>query len=674
MLTSIEKIIFIILAMSCFICSYYTFKKMFSVISLGGGKLEWVKIAKNWRVGLGAFISQKTLFKTRPVIGFIHALVAWGFSLYLLVNLMDVLYGFIPNFKFFPNHFIGDIYRFFVDIFTVLVLIGIIYFIVRRFIQKDKRLIINEPVLLSNSAVEGMRFDSMIVGSFITVHVGSRFLSASFEIAGNHSDWSQPAANLVAKMWSGLNPETIIFMEHVTWWLALGLILMFLPYFPYSKHAHLFMGPINIMAATNRKSMAALEKIDFEDEDIEQYGAAQIQHLPQTQLLDGYACIQCNRCQDACPAYETGKELSPSAMEINKRYFFNENLDTLASGQSVDSALTNWMLTEEAAWSCTTCGYCVEVCPVGNEPMVDILIARQDLVMMESKFPKDAMETFEKMENYGNPWGLSPQDREIWMEGHDVPLIRDKKQVDILYWAGCSGAYDARGKEISQSVVDIFNKADIDYACLGNEEMCTGDSARRIGNEYLFQTMAEQNKETLEKYEFKKIVTQCPHCFTTLKNDYAELGIELDVVHHSQFIDELIEENKISPQPWVDDDVTFHDPCYLGRHNNEYDAPRSVLQSVLRDGEIKEMELSKSNSFCCGAGGGNMWYEIKTGDRINQNRVKQAVDTKSKTVAAACNFCNIMLEDGVKTTQNEENILVLDIAEMVSKGLTEKTM
>ena len=660
--------------MSCFICSYYTFKKMFSVISLGGGKLEWVKIAKNWRVGLGAFISQKTLFKTRPVIGFIHALVAWGFSLYLLVNLMDVLYGFIPNFKFFPNHFIGDIYRFFVDIFTVLVLIGIIYFIVRRFIQKDKRLIINEPVLLSNSAVEGMRFDSMIVGSFITVHVGSRFLSASFEIAGNHSDWSQPAANLVAKMWSGLNPETIIFMEHVTWWLALGLILMFLPYFPYSKHAHLFMGPINIMAATNRKSMAALEKIDFEDEDIEQYGAAQIQHLPQTQLLDGYACIQCNRCQDACPAYETGKELSPSAMEINKRYFFNENLDTLASGQSVDSALTNWMLTEEAAWSCTTCGYCVEVCPVGNEPMVDILRARQDLVMMESKFPKDAMETFEKMENYGNPWGLSPQDREIWMEGHDVPLIRDKKQVDILYWAGCSGAYDARGKEISQSVVDIFNKADIDYACLGNEEMCTGDSARRIGNEYLFQTMAEQNKETLEKYEFKKIVTQCPHCFTTLKNDYAELGIELDVVHHSQFIDELIEENKISPQPWVDDDVTFHDPCYLGRHNNEYNAPRSVLQSVLRDGEIKEMELSKSNSFCCGAGGGNMWYEIKTGDRINQNRVKQAVDTKSKTVAAACNFCNIMLEDGVKTTQNEENIRVLDIAEMVSKGLTEKTM
>ena len=273
----------------------------------------------------------------------------------------------------------------------------------------------------------------------------------------------------------------------------------------------------------------------------------------------------------------TGKELSPSAIEINKRYFLNENSDTLAKNGYVDKALTDWMLTEEAAWSCTTCGYCVEVCPVGNEPMVDILRARQDLVMMESKFPEEAMETFEKMENYGNPWGLSPQDREVWMDGYNVPLMREKKKVDVLYWAGCSGAYDNRGKEISQSVANILNKAEIDYGCLGNEEMCTGDSARRIGNEYLFQTMAEQNRETFDKYEFKKIVTQCPHCFSTLKNDYAEMGIDLDVVHHSQFIDELIQENKIEPQPWVDEDVTFHDPCYLGRHNNEYDASQKCI-------------------------------------------------------------------------------------------------
>ena len=649
--------------------SYITFKKMFKVILAGTNPIIWTDVIKNWNAGLIAFISQKTLFKTRPVVGFIHALVAWGFTLYLLVNIIDVLYGFIPNFKFLPNSITGDIYRLFVDTFSILVLLGVFYFLARRFIIQEDRLTIKDPVLLSDRAKAGMKFDSFIVGAFIIVHIGSRFLSASFEIAIHGTDWSQPAANTVATLWSTLSPNTLTIAEHVTWWLALGLILLFLPYFPYSKHAHLFMGPLNIMASEKRRSMAAIETIDFEDEELDQFGAAQIQHLPQTQLLDGYACIQCSRCQDACPAYETGKELSPSALEINKRYFINDNISTIANGESIDKALTDWMLTEEAAWSCTTCGYCVEVCPVGNEPMIDILRARQNLVMMESNFPQDAMETFEKMENYGNPWGLSPQDRENWMDGLDVPLMREKKNTDVLYWAGCSGAYDSRGREISQSVAKILNEAKVDYACLGNEETCTGDSARRIGNEYLFQTMAEQNKETFEQYNFKKIVTQCPHCFTTLKNDYAEMGIELDVVHHSQYIDELINEKKIEPKPYLDEDITFHDPCYLGRHNGEYDAPRKVLQSVLKEGSIKEMEQSKSDSFCCGAGGGNMWYEIKTGERINQHRVNQAVDTEAKTIAAACNFCNIMLEDGVKTTGNEENIRVVDIAEMVSKGL-----
>ena len=657
------------MAFGSFGASYVTFGKMFKVIMSGTIPIIWKDVFKNWKAGFAVFFTQNTLFKTRPFIGFVHALVAWGFTLYLVVNIVDVLYGFIPNFKFLPDSIIGDIYRLFVDTFSVLVLVGVLYLLVRRFIIKDDRLLTKDPVMLSDKAQKGMLIDSLLVGAFIIIHIGSRFLSASFEIAIHGPDRSQPAANFMASFWSNMPMETLHLSEHITWWLALGLILAFLPYFPFSKHAHLFMGPLNIMAAVDRRSMAAIETIDFENEELEQFGASNIQHLPQTQLLDGYACIQCSRCQDACPAYETGKELSPSAMEINKRYFLNENVNSLANGESIDKALTEWMLTEEAAWSCTTCGYCVEVCPVGNEPMIDILRARQDLVMMESKFPKDAMETFEKMENYGNPWGLSPQDRENWMEGFDVPLMREKKNADVLYWAGCSGAYDSRGRDISQSVANIMNEAGVDYACLGNEETCTGDSARRIGNEYLFQTMAEQNKETFDQYNFKKIVTQCPHCFTTLKNDYAEMGIELDVVHHSQFIDELINEKKIQPKPYIDEDITFHDPCYLGRHNNEYDAPRNVLQSVLKEGKIKEMEQSKSESFCCGAGGGNMWYEIKTGDRINQNRVGQAVDTNAKTIAAACNFCNIMLEDGVKTTGNEENIKVIDIAEMVSKSL-----
>ena len=670
MLTDIEKIIFILFAIIAIGLSYTTFNKMFKAISVGSQQIDWKRVLLNFPKGIEVFISQRTLFKTRPVIGFIHALVAWGFTLYLVVNIVDVLYGFIPGFHFFPNYFIGKVYRLFVDIFTVLVLLGVVYFLVRRFIFKDNRLVINEPVMLNDLAKKGMRNDSLIVGLFIFLHVGSRLLAASFEIARNGSDTFQPAATTIALLWSDFSQESIIISEHIFWWIALGLILGFLPYFPFTKHAHLFMGPLNYMAKTERTSMAALEAIDFEDDSIDQFGAGQLGHLPQSQILDAYACIQCSRCQDACPAYETGKELSPSALEINKRYFLNSHLDEFINGSIPDAAITDILLTDEAAWSCTTCGYCVEVCPVGNEPMLDILRARQDLVMMESKFPQEAMETFDKIENYGNPWGLSPQEREVWMEGKEVPLMREKKEAEVLYWAGCAGAYDNRGKEISQAVVDVLNEAKVDFASLGNEETCTGDSARRIGNEYLFQTMAEKNLETFGKYKFKKIVTQCPHCFTTLKNDYSELGADLEVVHHSQFIGELVSEGKISPKAWLDEDVTYHDACYLGRHNDEYDAPRDVIQSIMKNGSLVEMEKSREESFCCGAGGGNMWYEIKTGERINHNRFKQAADTGATTVATSCNFCNIMMEDGMKVTGNDDKMKVMDIAELVSKSLS----
>ena len=669
MLTDIEKIIFTLLALTAVGISYTTFNKMFKAIGVGSQQIDWKRALLNFPKGLEVFISQRTMFKTRPIIGFIHAIVAWGFTLYLVVNVVDVLYGFIPGCHFFPIYLIGKAYRLFVDIFTVLVLLGVVYFLVRRFIFKDYRLIINEPVMLNDKAKKGMKNDSLIVGLFILLHVGSRLLAASFEIARNGSDTFQPAATTIALLWSDLSQESVIISEHIFWWIALGLILGFLPYFPFTKHAHLFMGPLNYMVKTERTSMATLEAIDFEDDSIDQFGAGQLGHLPQSQILDAYACIQCSRCQDACPAYETGKELSPSALEINKRYFLNSHLDEFINGSIPDAAITDILLTDEAAWSCTTCGYCVEVCPVGNEPMLDILRARQDLVMMESKFPQEAIETFDKIENYGNPWGLSPQEREVWMEGKDVPLMREKKEAEVLYWAGCAGAYDNRGKEISQAVVDVLNEAKVDFASLGNEETCTGDSARRIGNEYLFQTMAEKNLETFGKYKFKKIVTQCPHCFTTLKNDYSELGADLQVVHHSQFIGELVSEGKISPKAWLDEDVTYHDACYLGRHNDEYDAPRDVIQSIMKNGSLVEMEKSREESFCCGAGGGNMWYEIKTGERINHNRFKQAADTGATTVATSCNFCNIMMEDGMKVTGNDDKMKVMDIAELVSKSL-----
>lgn len=670
MLSNLERLIFIILAITSLGLAWVTFGRMFKAIGRGSDPINWKKVIKNWPKGLAVFISQKTLFKTRPVIGMIHAGVAWGFTLYLLVNVIDVMYGMIPGFHFFPHSFIGNIYRFFVDIFSVIVLLGVVLFVVRRFITKDQKLIINEPVLLSDAAKKGIKMDSLIVGVFIILHVGFRFIGASFEVAINGQDWSQPAATLLSYSWSGLSAQSLIFGEHLGWWMALGLILGFMPYFPYSKHAHLFMGPINYMAQIERKSMSTLEIMDLEDETTEQFGAGKLEHLPQKELLDGYACIMCNRCQDACPAYQTGKELSPSALEINKRYYLNENLKEFSEGAESLDGLSKWMLSEEAAWSCTTCGFCIEVCPVGNEPMVDILRMRQDLVLMESKFPREAMETFDKIENYGNPWGMAPDDREKWTEGMEVPKMREKGSAEYLYWAGCSGAYDDRGKGISRSVAKIMNEAGIDYAILGNEETCTGDSARRIGNEYLFQMQATQNMETFEKYGVKKIVTQCPHCLTTLKNDYGEMGAELEVVHHSELISDLINEGKISPDKSLDEDITFHDACYVGRHHGEYDAPRNVLESVMGDNaKLIEMPRNKEQSFCCGAGGGNMWYDIDKGKRINVERFEEAIDTGVKKVATSCNFCMIMMEDARKVTGQDETMEVYDIAELVAERL-----
>jgi len=667
MLSNLERILFIVLAIVSMGLAWVTFRRMFKVIGRGSDPIDWAKALGKWPKGLSVFLSQKTLFKTRPVVGAIHAGVAWGFTLYLLVNVIDVLYGMVPGFHFLPNHFLGDIYRFFVDFFSMVVLVGVVLFVIRRFVTKDERLVTNEPVLLSESARKGVRRDSFIVGLFIILHVGFRFIGASFEVAIHGADWSQPGATLLSTAWAGFSPEALVFGEHLGWWMALGLILGFMPYFPYSKHAHLFMGPLNYMAQVERRSPATLEIMDLEDENVEQFGAAKVEHLPQKELLDAYACIMCNRCQDGCPAYQTGKELSPSALEINKRYYFNEHLKEFSEGADSLDSLSKWMLSEEAAWSCTTCGFCIEACPVGNEPMVDILRMRQDLVLMESNFPRDAMEVFDKIENYGNPWGMSPMDREKWTEGMNVPKMREKGSAEYLYWAGCSGAYDDRGKDISRSVAKIMNEAGVDYAILGNEETCTGDSARRIGNEYLFQMQAMQNMENFEKYDVKKIVTQCPHCLTTLKNDYGEIGAELEVVHHSEFIADMINEGKISPDQSLEEDVTFHDACYVGRHHGEYDAPREVLQSVMGDrANVVEMPRNKEQSFCCGAGGGNMWYEINRGKRINVERFEEAIDTGAKKVATSCNFCMIMMEDARKVTGQDEAMEVYDIAELVA--------
>jgi len=658
MLTGWEKAIFILVLLGSLGATRITFGNMFKIISRGALGIDWILIFKRIPTGILAFLGQP-LFKTRLLATVIHTGVAWGFILYMLVNFIDIIYGLVPGFHFFPDSFVGNLYRLFVDIFSIIVLLGVVYFLFRRFIQNDPALRINETVLVNEKARSGVYRDSALVAFFIFFHVGFRFVGASFELAQAQGDVFQPAASVLALCWEGMDHNILVFGEHAAWWLAIGLILAFIPYFPTTKHAHLFMGPLNHMITDNTMTAASFETINFEDESLEQYGASLLEHLPQKHILDAYACIMCNRCQDACPAYITGKPLSPSAIEVNKRYHIREHVSDLANGQDSSEKLSDWLLTEDAIWACTSCGYCVEVCPVANEPMVDILRIRQDLVMMESKFPKEAVTTFKNLEVNGNPWGQSPQDREKWVGDLDVPKMRDKGEAEYLYWVGCAGAYDARGQAVSQAMAKLMNMADVDYAILGTEETCTGDSARRLGNEYLFQMLAQQNIETFDNYKVKKIITQCPHCLNALKNDYQALGKNYEVIHHTAFLEDLVQQGKLS----------YHDSCYLGRHNDIYSSPRNVI-SAIPGVELEEFPRSGNEGLCCGAGGGRMWLEETLGEKtINVERMEDVKAVQPDGVATACPFCSTMINDGLKA--EELNADSKDIAQYLLESIEE---
>ncbi len=663
MLTLVEKLLFLLAVIVSLYISYRTFSRMFKIINRGTEPIDWKKAFGNLSEGLKVLLTQQTLFKTRPVIGFIHALVAWGFTLYMLVNTFDILSGYIPGFEFFPHSALGFIYRLFVDVFSVLIFFGVFYFLVRRFIQGDNRLNINEPVHLLDEVRHGVKRDSLIVGLFIMLHVGGRFVGASFHVAQTGADAAQPFATWFASIWGGMSQSQLVVGEHISWWFALGLILAFVPYFPYSKHAHLFMGPLNHMLPDNRPYRGGVKPIDFEDESLEQYGAGNLEHLTQDSILDGYACIMCNRCQDYCPAYQTGKQLSPAAIEVNKRYYLNEKGDEFIEGAEVP--LKGLLLTEDALWACTTCNFCTYACPVGNEPLVDIIRMRQDRVMMEGDFPKEANPAFKNLEVNFNPWAYNPQDRANWAEGLNIKTMAEDPNGEYLFWVGCAGSFDPRYQKVSKAFAQLMQKAGVDFRILGTEEKCNGDTARRMGNEYLAQTLMQENIDKLNGYGVKKIVTACPHCFNSLKNDYPQLGGKFEVIHHSELLDNLIDNGKLKLKDNSEQKkVTYHDSCYLGRYNNVYDAPRETV-SKIGGIEIVEMERSRETGFCCGAGGGRMFLEETEGQRINENRAKEAVGTGAETIASACPFCMTMLTDGVKTLGKDEEVEVRDIAEIL---------
>ena len=669
MLTNPERILFLLASLATALFTIQTTYKIIRIIARGSGQPDWSLLPRRLIGVTLKTLTFSTVFRKRKLTSLFHAFVAWGFIYYLLVNLGDVLRGYILDYEFLGSGALGNLHRLAADIFSVLALLSMIFLLIRRFVVRPTSLEIRQDTLLHPKARKGIRRDSLIVGAFILFHVGARFLGESFQLAITGNDIWQPFASSVAGLWAVWQQDSLNLARHLSWWGALGGIMLFIPYYPNSKHLHLIMAPINFLLQPERRSMGELTALDFEDPSIEQFGAQHLEDLSWSAIMDAYACIMCNRCQDACPAYETGKVLSPAAMEINKRYFINQESSRLAKGEQSSETLIDFAISPEAVWACTACGACIEVCPVGIEPMRDILEIRRHLVLTENAFPEQLQVAFRGMERAANPWNIAPDQRLKWAEGLEVPTIEQNPDAEVLWWVGCAPATDARAQKTAVSFAKILGSAGVNYAVLGTQERCTGDSARRAGNEYLFNELATENVKTLNQLSVKRIVTTCPHCLHTLRNEYAEFGGKYDVIHHSQLIEELLDSKDLKVSKAAGEDaITFHDPCYLGRQNNILNSPRASLMNVGL--ELQELPRSGVDSFCCGAGGGQMWKEEEQGEmRVSAERIREVEDLGVTELAVGCPFCMIMLSDAAGS--DGDLIKIQDIAEIVAQRLDE---
>ncbi len=663
MLTSLEKILFILLAIGSLYYGGNRFYEVYKAIARGKPDPRFDNLGRRIIRALRIVFSQQSVLKMRPLVSFLHAMVFYGFVFYFLVNLVDVIEGFI---SFHARGGLWGPFNLLADLLTAGVLLGMIGLVIRRFFVRPKDFAFAPNVPLQPEARAEILRDSSIVAGFILFHVGSRLMFKATQLARDGVDAFHPVSSVFAGLFSSLTPAIVDGLNHFFWWGALGSILIFIPYFPRSKHIHLFMAPVNL--AFKKDKPGVLQPMDFENEEV--FGVSKLEEFTWPRLLDAYSCIMCNRCQDVCPATNTGKALSPAAILINERIELNRIIPAFAAGQESPRPLLDFALSEEAAWACTTCNACIEVCPVGNEQMLHIIDVRRERVLTAAEFPSGLKNTFNQMERAGNPWGISPEERLLWAKDLPFPVltIEQNPDPDVLYWVGCAVSFDPRAQKIARSLAEIFNTAGVNWAVLGREEKCTGDLARRTGNEYLFAQMATENVAALDLAKPKVIVTTCPHCFHTIGNEYPQFGGNYVMKHHTEFIDELIREGKLKLAANGDRSVTFHDPCYLGRHNGIFDQPRRLIEST--GAKLTEPSRSRNNSFCCGAGGGQFWKEEEKGnERVSTNRYRELKATGAKTVATGCPFCMRMITEETAKEEAETAMEVLDIAELVAKNL-----
>jgi alkylation response protein AidB-like acyl-CoA dehydrogenase/Fe-S oxidoreductase len=625
------------------------------------------------RIRYAAFtaLTQRRMFPKRPIINILHSFIFYGFLFYLLVNLVDAVAGFAPLDLASTNFFLAT-FNLLADTSTLLVLVGAISLILRRFLLPGRRdFSFNPRTLIHSNIVAGkIRRDSMIVSAFIVFHVTCRALGEAARISETNPNRFQPLASLLAHL---IPVTAAASLRLLCFWGSLGSILVFLAYFPYTKHIHIFMAPAKYLFKRESPSgVLPTIPLSLDSASGPPIGANKLEDLAWPRLLDAYACIQCNRCQDVCPASATGKALSPSAIEINKRMELNElvthstDQKLFEQGAPSPHSLLEFALSEEAAWACTTCGACMEVCPVENEPMLDIIDVRRQQVMLEGRFPSQLQTAFKGIERNQNPWGISAAKRLAWADGLKITTIEENPHPHVLYWVGCAASFDPSSQKTARAVVELLNHAGISFAVLGKRESCTGDVARRAGNEVLYQELASGNIKTLDEIAPKVILTSCPHCMNTLGREYRDLGGNYKVMHHTEYLDGLITEGPLSAA-MPEATITYHDPCYLGRHQEIYDAPRNLLRVLGQD--FVELGRTREQSFCCGAGGAQFWKEEETGNEaIASNRlreVKQVLGTTSRerVLAVACPFCKSMLQSS--HSNDPADFKIMDVAELL---------
>jgi len=610
-------------------------------------------------------IGQKRILKDSQT-GFMHAFIFWGFMVLLFRFIVIFGKGFSHTFlDSFLNSEIGYYYTFVKDIFVVLIIVMVLYAFFRRIILKPKRLDFSIPALLILSFI----FFAMITDIFMD---GIEFYGQGSNVAF--------LGKATAPLFSNMSIAGKELVYTISWWLHVIIettLITMLTRLYLSKHFHVVTAIPNVYFQ-NLNNSGVIENVEnleelFEsdDEDIP-LGVSKITDLNWKQYLDLFSCTECGRCHEFCPTFLTDKPLSPKRLNDNLKKFLYNNQKTILKGKGDElPEIIGDVVSEDEIWDCTTCGRCEEACPIFIENIPRIIDMRRKLVLVDSKFPSELQTAFTGMERNGNPWNIGMNKRFEWAEGLDIPTmaeIENPEDIEVLFWVGCAGSFDERGKKITKAFVEIMKKAGINFACLGEEESCCGDFARRSGEEYLYQTLAMQNVETINEYKVKNIVTICPHGFNTLKNEYQEFGGEYNVYHHTEFIAKLIKDKKIQLDGEVKKKITYHDSCYLGRHNGIYDEPRDVLESISGI-ELSEPSLNRETGLCCGAGGGRMFMEEDRGTRINHKRFENIIETASpEEICTACPFCMTMLSDAAKE-KGDENFITRDLAEIVVEAM-----